>query len=139
LSLTRHDSDAQILPFQPFQVSESGASDTESATKDTFYERVQQSRSAHCRHTKHYSCLNNALADITDNFKNGFIGSFLMAAIPLLIKFKLKALVKLIFNKAQWMDSCKLALFSGLLNATYKAVLCLIRRCYSADRTERAN
>ncbi len=34
---------------------------------------------------------------------------------------------------------CKLALFAGLLNATYKAVLCLVRRCYRADQTKRAN
>merc|ERR1711957_793884 len=120
-------------------MSESGASECESTTNDTFYERFSISRSVHCRHTKHYSCLNNALADITDYFKKAFISSFLMAAIPLLIKFKLKALVKMFFEKAQWMDSCKLALFAGLLNTTYKAALCLIRRFYSADKTERAN
>lgn len=62
-----------------------------------------------------------------------------MTAIPLLIKFKFKALIKILMSKAKWIDSCKLALFAGLLNATYKAVLCLVRRIYPAHMTERAN
>jgi len=41
----------------------------------------------------------------------------------------------MIISKEKILDSCKLALFAGLLNATYKAVLCLVRRCYRADRT----
>lgn len=83
--------------------------------------------------------MNNVLAGFFNNFKNGFIASFILSAIPLILRFKFKALVKMIFSKAKIIDSCKLATFAGLLNAVYKAVLCLVRRCYPASQTKRAN
>lgn len=45
----------------------------------------------------------------------------------------------MLISKDKALDSCKLALFAGLLNATYKAVLCLVRRCYPAHKNKRAN
>lgn len=45
----------------------------------------------------------------------------------------------MLISKEKALDSCKLALFAGLLNATYKAVLCLVRRCYPANQNKRAN
>lgn len=105
----------------------------------SFYERIMQARSVHCRHTQHELCVNNVVAGFFNNFKNGFIGSFILSAIPLLLKMKLKMIFKMLISKEKALDSCKLALFAGLLNATYKAVLCLVRRLYPANMTERAN
>ena len=42
-------------------------------------------------------------------------------------------------SKEKIADCCKLAVFAGLLNAVYKAVLCLLRRMFAANDTERAN
>lgn len=115
------------------------ATDISKVDVETFYERILSARSVHCRHTKHHLCVNNVVAGFFNNFKNGFIASYVLSAIPLLLKFKLKKLMKMLFSKAKAVDSCKLALFAGLLNATYKAVLCLVRRCFSANQTKRAN
>jgi hypothetical protein len=52
---------------------------------------------------------------------------------------KIKALFKMLISKEKILDSCKLALFAGLLNATYKAILCLVRRLYPLNQTEKAN
>ena len=73
------------------------------------------------------------------NFRGGFIASFVLSAIPLIIKFKLKKLLMMFIKKKILIDCCKLAAFSGLLNAIYKAVLCLLRRLFRADDTIRAN
>lgn len=105
----------------------------------SFYERVMLARSVHCRHTKHEYCVNNVVAGFLNNFKNGFIGSFILSAIPLILKLRLTRLLKMLISKDKVLDSCKLAMFAGLLNATYKAVLCLVRRLYPAHRSERAN
>ncbi len=93
----------------------------------------------HCRHTKHELCVNNVVHGFMNSFKNGFIASFVLSTIPLLLKLKFVKILKMLISKDKVLDSCKLALFAGLLNATYKAVLCTIRRCYRADQTERAN
>jgi hypothetical protein len=71
------------------------------------------------------------------NFTGGFIASFVLSAIPLLLKFKLKKLLLMVVSKTIIFDCCKLAIFSGLLNAIYKAALCLLRRLFKD--TERAN
>ena len=89
-----------------------------------------QARSVHCRHTKHMLCVNNVVAGFLKNFKNGFIASFILSAIPLILKMKIKLFFKMLFSKEKAIDSCKLALFAGFFNATYKAVLCLVRRFY---------
>ena len=65
--------------------------------------------------------------------------SYVLSSIPLLLRFKFKHLVKMLLSKAKFVDSLKLALFAGLLNAVYKAVLCLVRRMYPAYMTKRAN
>lgn len=64
------------------------------------------------------------------NFRGGFIASFVLSAIPLLLKMKIKKLVMMVVNKAIILDCCKLAIFAGLLNAIFKAVLCLLRRLF---------
>lgn len=45
----------------------------------------------------------------------------------------------MLISREKFKDSCKLALFAGLINAVYKAVLCLVRRMYPAEKTIRAN
>jgi hypothetical protein len=71
------------------------------------------------------------------NFRGGFIASFVLSAIPLLLKFKLKKLMLMIVSRSIIVDCCKLAIFAGLLNSIYKAVLCLLRRLFKDS--ERAN
>ena len=73
------------------------------------------------------------------NFRGGFIASLALSAIPLIFKLKMKKLLMMIINKEVLIDCCKLAIFSGLLNAIYKAVLCLLRRLFKAEQTEKAN
>jgi len=106
---------------------------------ETFYDRVMAARSVHCRHQKHYLCVNNVIHGFLSNFKGGFMVSYVLSSIPLLLRFKFKNLVKILLSKAKFVDSLKLALFAGLLNAVYKAVLCLVRRIYPAHMTKRAN
>jgi hypothetical protein len=74
-----------------------------------------------------------------NNFKNGFVASVILSAIPLMLKLKVKKLLTMLLSKDKLKDSCKLAIFAGLINAVFKAVLCLIRRLYPADQTVRAN
>jgi hypothetical protein len=144
LSLTRADSDASVLQLSVVSApvlrqAVENATDIHRVDVLSFYERIMQARSVHCRHTKHHYCVNNVMAGFFSNFKSGFLGSFILSAIPLILKMKVKLLIKMLLTKEKIIDSCKLALFAGLLNATYKAVLCLIRRLYPADKTERAN
>ena len=56
-----------------------------------------------------------------------------------MLKLKLKKLVMMVVNKEIIIDCCKLAIFSGLLNAIYKALLCLLRRLFKVEDTVKAN
>jgi hypothetical protein len=73
------------------------------------------------------------------NFRGGFIASLVLTAIPLILKFKIKKLLMMFISKEIVFDCSKLAIFAGLLNAIYKAVLCLLRRLFKAADTDQAN
>ena len=46
---------------------------------------------------------------------------------------KLTKAIKVIFKSDKLTDSCKFALFIGLFNSAYKAVLCTLRRTFPSD------
>jgi hypothetical protein len=98
-----------------------------------------KARSVHCRHSRYSTCSENVTYGFLYNFRGGFIASLVLSAIPLILKFKIKKLFMMFLSKEKLGDSCKLAMFAGLMNAVYKAVLCLVRRMYKSNDTERAN
>ena len=57
-----------------------------------------------------------------------YLAANLLSIIPLLLGLKFKRIYKLLTSPSKIKDSCKFALFVGLLDVVYKAVLCLMRR-----------
>lgn len=142
IALTRTDSDASTgitgFSLNPPPVLRA-ATEISNIDVETFYERVMRARSFHCRHTQHETCVMNVCASFASQFKYGFIASYVLGAIPHLSKGRLSKLVKMFLSKKKAVDSCKLALFIGLLCSLYKAVLCLVRRAYPHSQSKRAN
>ncbi len=136
LSLTRNESEASFMMTRPL---ESLTATLVTISDQTIYGRIMQDRSPHCRHTKHEKCSLNVLYGFLKNFRGGFIASLVLSAIPLILKVKIKKLIMMFVSKQIVFSCCKLALFSGLMNGIYKTVLCLLRRLFRADDTERAN
>ena len=140
--LTRTDSNASTgltgFSLNPPPVLRA-ATEISNIDVETFFERVMRARSFHCRHTQHHTCVMNVCASFANQFKYGFIASYLLGAIPSLSKGKITKIVQMFVSKKKFVDSCKLALFIGLLCSLYKAVLCSVRRAYPHSQTERAN
>ena len=88
-------------------------------------------RGKHCRHTKHTTCIGNACAGFYRSMKNGFVASIVLSLVPLLTKGRVVKAMRELASKDRAIDSLKLALFAGFLNSFYKAVLCMVRRCFS--------
>ena len=88
------------------------------------------SKTSLCKHDR--SCIENTIA--------GFIRSFIYA-----LGFKIfinnitlivtpKRLIKNLLSKASWKDNFKFVMFIAAMNATYKLVLCTLRRVFKSDK-----
>ena len=85
-----------------------------------------------CQHKEKVSCAENVIRSFSRTFSNILIlkvigNNFTYFGNP---KKLLKNLMKYKSNK----DNFRFALFLALMNATYKMMLCILRRYYNNDR-----
>jgi hypothetical protein len=89
-------------------------------------------RTEMCKHTVRYSCLANSL----DGFKTTFFNMLVIKQFVNNIFYigNVKKLIKNLLNTKSQMDNFKFALCFALINATYKLVLCMMRRKVKDDK-----